>query len=176
MEKYKKICLVFSILLINLTIFYFYFNRTPDRSKSEYTSDIILSPCDGTVTYSSGRNISVFLSPLDVHAQYCPIDSYIKNIEVIHGTKYMATKPESIHNEGVKVTFTSQYGDIEVTQRVGFFVRRIINNIKIGDIVKRGYNYGYITFGSRVDILLPENMKSSLIVNQKVYGGITKIV
>ena len=174
--KYKKTYIIFLILLINITIFYFYFNRTPDRSNSNYTSNIILSPCDGTVTYSSGRNISVFLSPLDVHAQYCPIDSYIKDIEFIHGKKYMATKPESIHNEGVNVTFTSQYGDIEVTQRVGFFVRRIVNNIKIGDLVKRGYNYGYITFGSRVDILLPENMKSILYVDQKVYGGITKLV
>ena len=126
--------------------------------------------------FSEGRDISIFLSPFDVHAQYAPIDGSIKNIETIHGKAYMANKPESIHNEGVKVIFSSTIGDIEVIQRVGFFVRRIQNYIKINDTVKRGQNYGKINLGSRVDIVLPLNYNTSLQIGQKVFAGITKII
>lgn len=171
----KRNQVLFLFLFLFLITFYLYFNRRPDRSISEYSNDTILSPCDGTVMYAEGRNISIFLSPFDVHAQYVPIDGYIKDIEVIHGGAYMANKPKSIHNEGVKVIFSSEMGDIEVVQRVGFFVRRIQNKIQINDTVQRGYNYGKINFGSRVDILLPVNTTTTLEVGQAVYAGIIKL-
>tara|TARA_B100000427_G_scaffold191963_1_gene159593 strand:- start:1008 stop:1550 length:543 start_codon:yes stop_codon:yes gene_type:complete len=170
-RKYKYVILI----LLFLIIFYLYFNRTPTRYNSIYSSNIILSPCDGTVMFAEGRNISIFLSPFDVHAQYSPIDGFIKDIEIIHGKAYMANKPESIHNEGVKVIFSSDVGDIEVVQRVGFFVRRIQNYIKVNDVVKRGENYGKINFGSRVDILLPINYTTNLQIGQTVFAGTTKI-
>lgn len=163
----------FLLILIILIVFYLYFNRVPNRYISNLPNNIIVSPCDGLVTHSNGRNISVFLSLFDVHAQYVPINSTIKNIQIIHGMKYMAFKPESKHNEGIKVTFSCIYGDLEVTQRVGFFVRRIKNYIKVGDNVERGYNYGKINFGSRVDILLPYGMVSKLKTNTRVSGGLT---
>ena len=137
--KYKrdyKIATLIIIIIIILIIFYLYFNRTPDRSNSNYSSNVILSPCDGTVMFAEGRDISIFLSPFDVHAQYAPIDGSIKDVEIIYGKAYMANKPESIHNKGVKVIFSSTMGDIEVIQRVGFFVRRIQNYIKVNDLVK----------------------------------------
>ena len=171
--KYKKGCLT---VLLFLIIFYLYFNRKPDRSYSKYSNDIILSPCDGTVMFANDRDISIYLSPFDVHAQYAPIDSFIKDIEIIHGKAYLANKPESMHNEGVKVIFSSNIGDIVVVQRVGFFVRRIQNYIEINDKVKRGENYGKINFGSRVDITLPLNYNTSLQKGQKVFAGITKLI
>ena len=174
--KYKRNYKIAALIIIILIIFYLYFNRTPNRSKSDYSNNIILSPCDGTVMFAEGRDISIFLSPFDVHAQYAPIDGSIKDIEIIHGKTYMANKPESIHNEGVKVTFSSTIGDIEVVQRVGFFVRRIQNYIKVKDMVKRGENYGKINLGSRVDILLPFNYTTILQTGQKVFAGITKII
>jgi phosphatidylserine decarboxylase len=87
----------------------------------------------------------------------------------------MAFKPESEHNEGIIVTFSCEYGDIEVTHRVGFFVRRIQNHIEIGEEVDRGYNYGKINFGSRVDIVIPLGISSKLKTNTRVYGGLTQI-
>ena len=168
----KEYLLVFLVLVI---LFVLFFNRVPNRSLSKFADNIILSPCDGLVTHVSGRNISVFLDPLDVHAQYVPNDSVVKSIEIIHGSHKMANSPESIHNEGVKVIFSSTLGDIEVTQRVGFFVRRIQNYIKPGDKLKRGFNYGRILFGSRVDIVLPLHNTSSLNIGDKVYAGITRI-
>ena len=174
--KYKRNYKIAALIILILISFYLYFNRTPNRSTSDYLSNVVLSPCDGTVMFSEGRDISIFLSPFDVHAQYAPIDGSIKNIETIHGKAYMANKPESIHNEGVKVIFSSTIGDIEVIQRVGFFVRRIQNYIKINDKVKRGQNYGKINLGSRVDIVLPLNYNTSLQIGQKVFAGITKII
>ena len=174
--EYKRNYKIVTLIIIILIIFYLYFNRTPNRSISNYLNNVILSPCDGKVMFAEGRDISIFLSPFDVHAQYAPIDGSIKSIEIIHGKAYMANKPESIHNEGVKVIFSSAIGDIEVVQRVGFFVRRIQNYIKVNDLVKRGENYGKINLGSRVDILLPFNYTTNLQVGQKVFAGITKII
>ena len=153
--NFKKVMLIFIVITI---YFYLYFHRVPDRSLSNEPEFVILTPCDGTVMHAEGRNISIFLSPLDVHSQYVPINSTIKHIEIIHGKKYMANTPESIHNEGVKVVFSSHLGDIEVTQRVGFFVRRIKNYIHVGDIVKRGDNYGIIFFFNRVIMILQFNI------------------
>lgn len=165
---------IINIVIVFTIVFYIYFNRTPIRYV-DYNKDIIVSPCDGVVTNSKDRYISIFLSPLDVHAQYAPIDSIIKSTREIHGKAHMANTPESDHNSGVEVVFNSKYGDIVVTQRVGFFVRRIQNHIDIGEYVERGYNYGKINFGSRVDIILPEGKTSILKPKQRVYGGLTII-
>jgi phosphatidylserine decarboxylase len=175
-----KITKSFILYLISISIILYLililFNRSPDRI-TYINKNIIVSPCDGTVTYSNGRYISVFLSPLNVHVQYAPIDSTIIDIQIVNnGVHLMATKPESSHNEGIRVTFGSKLGNIVVTQRVGFFVRRIINNINIGNNVGRSYKYGFITFGSRVDIILPPNYSSILKVGDKLIGGFTPII
>jgi phosphatidylserine decarboxylase len=160
-------------IIIFIIIFLLYFHRTPERNLS-YNENIIVSPCDGTVTYSNGRHISVFLSVFDVHVQYVPIKSKIIHIETVKkGTHHLAILPESSHNEGVKVIFRSKIGDITVTQRVGFFVRRIRNSIKLNQIVERSEPYGFITFGSRVDIILPENYNSIVKIGDKLKGGET---
>tara|TARA_B110001469_G_C9614289_1_gene305717 strand:- start:299 stop:811 length:513 start_codon:yes stop_codon:yes gene_type:complete len=167
----NKFVLFISIIIL----FLLYFNRSPNR-KNRLQDNIIVSPCDGKVTYSNGRNISIFLSVFDVHVQYVPIKSKVIDIKTVNvGNHILATNPKSSHNEGVRVVFRCQYGDIVVTQRVGFFVRRIINSIKKNDILNRSDKYGFITFGSRVDIILPENKISCLKVGDKLIGGITRI-
>lgn len=165
---------IINIIIVFFIVFYIYFNRTPIRYV-DYNKDIIVCPCDGVVMNSKDRYISIFLSPFDVHAQYSPIDSVIKSIKIIHGKAHMANTPASDHNAGVEVVFNSRIGDIVVTQRVGFLVRRIQNHIDIGEYVERGYNYGKINFGSRVDIILPDGMSSILKPKQRVYGGLTII-
>lgn len=167
---------VFQIIILLIIIFILFFNRRP-INESYLSEKIIVSPTFGTVTYSEKNKISVFLSPLDVHCQYVPINSYIKDIQIVNSNTFnFANKPVSIHNEGVRVVFNSIYGDIIVIQRVGFFVRRIINNINKGDKVERSKIYGFITFGSRVDIELPDNLNSKLVVNDKLIGGITPLI
>jgi phosphatidylserine decarboxylase len=162
------------IFLLILLILYKLFLRKPNRINN--ISNTIVSPCDGLVTSVDGNNISVFLSVFDVHWQYAPVDSKVKSIDTIHGGHKMAMEPESIHNEGVRVVFGSQFGDIIVTQRVGFFVRRIQNIINIGDTVKQSEPYGVIRFGSRVDIILPNTVRSILKKGQRVIGGETPMI
>ena len=164
---------LFSIVLF-IYLFIIFFFRKPERVNKN--KNIIVSPCDGTVTYVTNNKMSVFLSVFDVHWQYIPIDSYVKNIEIIKGTFNLAFGPESGHNAGIKVTFSSKLGDIQVTQRVGFFVRRIDNDIQIKDVVKQSDPYGIIRFGSRVDILLPDTYKCIVNKGDKVIGGITPLI
>ena len=164
------------IIFIIIYLFIKFFNRSPYRI-SPLSLNYIVSPCDGTVTYAKNNIISVFLSPLDVHVQYVPINSYIKDIKIVNKNNFaLANTPESDHNEGIRVVFSTIYGDIIVVQRVGFFVRRIINNIKIGDIVNRSFKYGFITFGSRVDIELPLGINTNLKIGDKLIGGKMPII
>ena len=164
-----------SYLLIFIILFYLFFNRSPNRI-SQASQNIIVSPTDGRVTYAKDRIISIFLNPFDVHVQYTPIDSIVKDIIEIDGNYNLANTPDSYHNAGIKVIFDSLLGPIEVTQRVGFFVRRIQNHISIGEKLKRSQKYGKINFGSRVDILLPENIKTTLKKGDYVWGGETIII
>ena len=162
------------VLFFIIIILYKLFMRKPIRINN--IPNTIVSPCDGLVTKVDNNHISIFLSIFDVHWQYAPVDSTVKSIETISGGYKMATKPESSHNEGVKVIFSSKYGDISVTQRVGFFVRRIQNNINVDDKVKQSEPYGVIRFGSRVDIILPDKVKCILKKNQRVIGGVTPLI
>ena len=162
------------IIILLIVLFLFYFTRKPVRHNKG--NHLLVSPCDGTVMSVNGRNISIFLSVFDVHWQYAPINSVIKDIEIIHGKHNMAFDPSSDHNAGVKVTFDSKLGDIIVTQRVGFFVRRINNHINIGDKVLQSNPYGIIMFGSRVDIVLPDKLHCILKKGDKLIGGETPLI
>jgi len=161
-------------IFVLFALFALFFIRKPKRINKN--NNFIVSPCDGTVMNVDNNIISVFLSPLVVHWQYIPIDGIVKNIEYIEGTNYLAMKPESYHNTGVKITIITEIGEIDIIQKVGFFVRRIINNLKIGDKVKQSEPYGLILFGSRVDIILPEYIKSNLKKDQKVIAGVTSLI
>jgi len=174
MRKIITIVKIILLLIIIIILFLLYFTRKPLRINKD--NNIIVSPCDGTVMHVNGKNISIFLSVFDVHWQFSPINSVIKDIEIIHGKYNMAFDPSSDHNAGVKVTFSSELGDIIVTQRVGFFVRRIKNNINIGDNVEQSDPYGIIMFGSRVDIVLPDNLHCILKKGDKVIGGETPLI
>ena len=166
------IVIIFLLIITNFLLFFF---RKPIR-KNIYNS-LIVSPCDGTIMNIDGNKMTVFLSIIDVHWQYTPMDSVIKNIEILKGPYHLAFKPESEHNYGIRVTFGTKIGDILVTQRVGFFVRRIKNNINIGDFIKQSVPYGIIRFGSRCDIQIPNNMNYSKNLNKgdKLSGGKTPL-
>jgi len=126
--------------------------------------------------YAKNNKIVIFLDLFNVHTQYIPFDGIIKNIEIIEGPANLANDLiNSEYNKSIKVTIDTNIGDIIVYQRVGFFVRRIINYINIGDQVNRSNIYGRITFGSRVDIILPTSIKTNLTKGQEVIGGVTPL-
>lgn len=162
--------LSFSLLLIYFGIILFFYRKPYEQSDFQ-----VVSPCYGTVTEVDGQTISVYLDFFDVHWQYAPADARVKKITNVGKDTWMAFNSRSKSNVGVQVTFETEFGDIDVTQKVGFFVRRIQNLIKVGDEVKKSSPYGIIRFGSGVTIVLPDKLKPAVKVGDKLIGGKTKL-
>jgi phosphatidylserine decarboxylase len=138
--------------------------------------DIVYSPAYGKIMkiqYLQGNklHIAIFLSPIDIHRQYIPIDGYIKDIQYDRTGKfalaYKANKSDD--NEKYITTLSTKYGDIKIYQIAGKLVRRISNYMKIGTEVSTGEQIGIIHFGSRVDIIIPNVSLFKLLVKEGEY-------
>lgn len=172
------------IPVISLFIFSFYFFRNPERLCTEALTDksILICPADGKVVDVSDikddfyrKKVSIFLSPLDVHVNWLPIDGTIKQVIYRPGKFVVAFAPKSSDiNERNDVVIESKNGKtIIVRQIAGFVARRICCWVKENDKVQAGQKFGMIRFGSRVDIFLPENVEISVTIGDIVKGGQT---
>ncbi|MCL4137417.1 UNVERIFIED_CONTAM: hypothetical protein GTU68_033068 [Idotea baltica] len=147
----------------------------------------ILAPCDGRVVviedvqddvYFKGSvtQISIFMSPLNVHVNRNPIGGKIRFFKYFPGKYLMAFNPKSSSlNEQ---TFTVAENDkvaVAYKQIAGFLARRIKWYIKENDVVEQGAEYGFIKFGSRIDILMPTSCKVTVQLEEKVKAGRTVI-
>lgn len=173
------ICLVFLFLI--------YFFRNPDRVCQEALTDptVLICPADGKVIdikvdkdgWLEGyeQKISIFLSPLDVHVQWTPIAGQVEKVTHRAGTFKMAFLPKSSEfNERNDLLLKAENGKtILVRQIAGAAVRRICCWVREGEQVTRGYKYGMVRFGSRVDIFLPANVEIKVGMGEHVYGGQT---
>lgn len=158
-------------LLIVLCGLILYFFRDPDRIPPVDENDNnVLSPADGVVVLiqpveeneymnSKATQISIFLSPLDVHVNRNPVSGTLEYLKYFPGKYLMAWEDHaSILNErahfgvkhpsGIKILFK---------QITGFLARRIVYQIKVGDKLNAGDRFGIMKFGSRMDVILPEN-------------------
>ena len=143
----------------------------------------ILSPCNGQVVvieeiqdelYFKGPviQISVFMSPLDVHVNRNPIGGEVKMLKYLPGKFLMAFNPKSsTDNEQNYVVTANEIVTIAYKQIAGFLARRIRWYIEEGDKVSQGAEYGFIRFGSRIDILVPTDSKIKVELGQKVKAG-----
>lgn len=175
-----------AILPFVLTLFMLYFFRDPERSVP-VGDDIFVSPADGRVivvskTYedrhlkSSALQISIFMSPLNVHVNRAPCDGTVESVLHTKGKFLSAFKPEaSLQNENIAMVLDTKYGKILVRQVAGFIARRAVCRVKPGDALKAGGRYGVIKFSSRVDIYLPDNAKIMVKINDRVRAGETVI-
>lgn len=167
-------------------IFSFYFFRNPDRLSvaALYDDTILVCPSDGMVVdiqYSAENNlegyaqkVSIFLSPFDVHVNWTPMAGIIKETKYRPGTFSMAFLPKSSElNERNDIIIASDDKHITVRQIAGTIARRICCWVMPGQKVPLGHKYGMIRFGSRVDVLLPQNVALAVGVGQHVYGGQT---
>ncbi|HMK60258.1 MAG TPA: phosphatidylserine decarboxylase family protein [Dissulfurispiraceae bacterium] len=155
-----------ALLPLALTLFMAYFFRDPDRS-TPGGEDLFVSPADGKVivlqTISESQfiksemlQISIFMSPLDVHVNRAPCDGVVNEVVHSSGKFLSAFKPEaSLQNENIAMTMDTKYGTILVKQIAGFVARRAVCRVSPGDSLKKGERYGVIKFSSRVDIFLP---------------------
>jgi phosphatidylserine decarboxylase len=168
-----------SIPPVLLAAFFLWFFRDPQRTVPAGPG-LIVSPGDGlvteTVTISTPdgprQRVSIFLSVFNVHVNRSPIGGVIKAVRYRKGQYINAMNPDSAeHNERNVVTVSGEGIEITFKQIAGLLARRIVFNLREGDIVTRGQRVGLIKFGSRVDVLLPVDATLRVKVGHKVQGG-----
>jgi|Deesub1362A_J573_1020465.scaffolds.fasta_scaffold01480_6 phosphatidylserine decarboxylase len=161
-----------SLLILSTIIFISYFFRDPERTPE---GEGYLAPADGRVTKVDERRISIFMGLRDVHVNRSPYDGVIKSVEKSKGSHFPAFLKNSDKNERNVIVMETKYGNLILTQIVGFFARRIVCKVKKGDRVRRGERIGYICFGSRVDVIFPEGTKIYVREGDKVKAGETVV-
>ena len=162
-----------------LAMFMAYFFRDPHRVTPE-GEGLIVSAADGKVTRieetQTGKVVSVFLSPLDVHINRSPISGTVEKIAYIAGKKMPATSnTASLLNERNSLTITNGELTVVCTQIAGILARRIVCWAKEGDALTRGERFGLIKFSSRTDLLMPKSVEIAVGIGDKVVGGETII-
>jgi len=182
--NYPVITAIIFIATIFLFLFIISFFRIPTREHTLHNQQIIC-PADGKVVvieevtddeFVKDRRIqvSIFMSPANVHVNRNPIDGSVHYSQYHKGKYLVAWHPKSsTENERHSVVLQNEFGEILVKQIAGALAKRIINYLKVGQQVKQGDEMGFIKFGSRVDVLLPLHAKVEVNLNQAVKGGVT---
>lgn len=178
--------LFYSLLALFLTIVIIFF-RMPARIILQ-DETIVISPADGKIVVVEQTNesecmlneriqISVFMSPLNVHVNRYPVGGTISYFKYHPGKHLFAWNPKSsTDNERSTVIIdTMKYGEVLVRQIAGALARRIVCYASEGKKVNQGAELGFIKFGSRVDIFLPLETEVLVKPGQIVTGGKTPL-
>ena len=173
------------LLLVFILILQFF--RNPKRNTQPDDAHVI-SPVDGKVVaieevqeseYFKDKRlqVSVFMSPINVHVTRYPIGGKVLPSKYHPGKYLVAWHPKSseLNERTTVVVENSKFGIVLYRQIAGFLARRIINYAKKDQNVVQGNDAGFIKFGSRVDLFLPLGTKLDIKLNQKVRGGETVI-
>ncbi len=177
----------FIIISIVLFLFLVSFFRKPDRSVKQINDDIFLSPCDGKVVvieetqeneYFKDRRlqVSIFMSPLNVHINWHAISGTIDYYKY-HPGKYLAAWNPKSSTENERTTTVYNYGKdkLLVRQVAGALARRIVCYAQKRQTVKQGDELGFIKLGSRVDLYFPLGTDVQVKIGDKVQGNITTL-
>ena len=173
------------ILLFYVIILQFF--RNPKRN-TIINNNHIIAPVDGKVVvieeveeteYFKDKRlqVSVFMSPINVHVTRYPIGGNVLYSKYHPGKYLVAWHPKSsTENERTTVVVENpRYGKVLFRQIAGAMAKRIVNYAKVGDNAVQGADQGFIKFGSRVDLFLPLDTNIKVTLNQKVKGGETVI-
>ena len=182
-EWYTDTVLVLSVIFFILIVQFF---RDPHR-ETPVGDNLIIAPADGKVVVieevdepeylkTKCRQISIFMSPVNVHVNRYPTSGKVL-YEKYHPGKYLvAWHPKSsTENERTTVVVEHPKGQVLFRQIAGALAKRIVNYAKVGHVAKAGAEYGFIKFGSRIDIYLPLECEINVELNQKTVGGETVI-
>lgn len=177
--------LMFLLLVIFILILQFF--RNPKRDTIQNDNHII-APVDGKVVVieelveneyfkDERRQISIFMSPLNVHITRYPLSGKVTFSKYHPGKYLVAWHPKSsLENERTTIVVdNNKLGEVLYRQIAGAVARRIVNYAKVGQKVSQGDDAGFIKFGSRVDIFVPLDMKIEIKQGQKTKGGKTVI-
>jgi phosphatidylserine decarboxylase len=177
--KYPLFVIAFLLIIFTLNFF-----RDPERITPS-KDNIVVSPADGTVLFvkevidekflnGKAKQISIFMSPLNVHVNRIPISGTVEYLKHYEGEFIAAFEDKaSEKNERTEIGIASEKGKVLFTQIAGFVARRIVCDLKVGDKVKIGERFGMIKFGSRVDILVPNTWQEKVKKDDKVFAGET---
>ena len=174
------------IALLILSGFFLFFFRDPDRVITQ-GDDVVLSPADGRVMVAGAptgqafpagqwKQISIFLSPMDVHVNRMPIGGTVTKVKYHPGRFLPAYRAEAGDlNEYTEVWLDHGGQTIVVRQIVGILARRIVCRTSEGEVVKGGDRFGVMKFGSRMDVFLPTTATVTVKVDERVIAGVTVI-
>ena len=188
--------LVSLVLFIGLA-FLLNFFRDPQRS-IPVDDGVVVAPADGKILTGKldclkivdssddpllkyvlnkgekGILLSTFMSPFDVHVQRAPVSGKILKTKYCPGKFRIAMGEVDTVNERNLIVIESKYGKIGVVQISGFVARRIVQYVKVGDVVKMGDRIGMIRFGSRVNLIIPyDKFKVMVFEGEKPTAGET---
>ena len=176
--------LIVSLFLFVIVVQFF---RKPNRTTSINPKHII-APADGKVVvieevveteYFKGprRQVSIFMSPLNVHINFNPISGIVTYVKYHAGKYLVAWHPKSsTENERTTIVVKHHNGtEVLFRQIAGALARRICWYVKEGQDVEQGSEFGFIKFGSRIDIFLPLDAKILVNIDDKPVGGETVI-
>ncbi len=175
---------IISVVFFLLIVWFF---RDPVR-KFIPNGAVINCPADGEIVaieevheheyfHDNRIQVSIFMSPLNVHINHYPVTGIVKYIQYHPGKYLVAFHPKSSElNEHATVVLEDHEGhEILVKQIAGAVARRIVTYAREGEEVEQGQELGFIKFGSRVDVLLPPGTDIDVKIGQKVKGNIDVI-
>lgn len=185
-ESMPWLAWVITIFAGGFLLFIVSFFRIPARAHTQ-DSAAVVAPADGKVVvieemhdneYFQDRRlqVSIFMSPLNVHVNRNPIDGEVLYSKYHPGKFLVAWDPKSsTDNERHSVVLHNDKTTILVKQIAGALARRIVNYLSAGQRVKQNDEFGFIKFGSRVDLLLPPGTQVAVKLGDIVQGGVTVI-
>ena len=165
------------VLFLIITQFF----RDPPRTVTS-VPDVVLSPADGQVvkveqvmnpyTHEEAILISVFMSIFNVHCQRSPVDGVIEDVQYYPG-KFLNADLDKASTENERNAIVARLKDgtrVTFVQVAGLVARRILCYVQKGDELKKGERYGFIRFGSRLDVYLPLDATPCVTIGEKVLG------
>jgi phosphatidylserine decarboxylase len=175
---------VWAVPFLVLAAFFVFFFRDPDRT-APAGPNLVVSPADGRVMMAgvdpgpgapegNWRQISIFLSPMDVHVNRTPVEGSVTHVEYHPGKFLPAYKVEAGQlNEWTEVWFEREGRTVVCRQIVGILARRIVCRLNPGDRVSRGQRFGVMKFGSRIDLYVPVDARIMVKAGDRVVAGET---
>lgn len=178
--------LVWTINIICFLLWFWviWFFRLPNRNFTK-GADLVIAPADGKVVvieetfepeYFKDKRlqVSIFMSPLNVHVNRNPIAGIVKYMKYHPGKYLVAWHPKSsTENERTTVVIGNNKTELLMRQIAGALARRICYYIKEGDAVQQNEEFGFIRFGSRVDVFFPVGTAIDVKIGDTVQGGMT---
>jgi phosphatidylserine decarboxylase len=174
-----------TVASLGLTFFVVSFFRDPDRLVTTAPGAVV-SPADGRIIkleklensdYYQGTalKISIFMSIFNVHVNRVPVSGTVEAVDYHPGKFLVASLDKAcVDNERNALFIATEEGlRVTVVQIAGLVARRIISSLQPGDAVQRGRRFGMICFGSRLDVYLPPESRSEVMIGQRVHAGST---